>query len=546
MIFVVLRQILFIMKKHLNLILAVVSGLLLSAAWPLRGFVPLIFIALVPLLWAEHRIANGGKGRLFWLAFLAFFIWNVLTTWWVWYATPAAAGAYFLNALFMATIFWFFHIAKTKLCNNCRGNLLLIPLWMAFEMLHYYWSVKWPWLNLGNVFSTCHTWIQWYEFTGSAGGTLWVLLTNILIVNIIISFPKERIYKKLWAPAFATLLLVLIPIIIGKVMYRNYEEQGDDTEVVVVQQNLDPWLEQYTATPKEIADYNTQLAESVITPNTRFIVSSESAVQEGIWLNAVENSQSVRYFQTFLKRHPQTAFVIGATTFEFVPKGTEDDFPARKFVDADTYYYMHNSALLIDTNDMQHRNKSKLTPGVEAIPSWMKFLKNFSVTMAVARGTLKTDPVAKNLKFDGHEVGVGICYESAFGGYMSQFTRKGADLLFVITNDGWWRDTPGHRQHFEFSKLRAIENRRCIARSANTGISGFINQHGDVLQKTKYWERDVIRETLKANRHLTFYARHNDYLNRIAVGVTSLICLALIIKLVLNGLKKQTSRSGKR
>ena len=162
------------MKKYLNFILAVVSGLLLSAAWPLRGFVPLIFIALVPLLWAEHRIANGGKGRLFWLAFLAFFIWNVLTTWWVWYATPAAAGAYFLNALFMATIFWFFHIAKTKLCNNCRSNLLLIPLWMAFEMLHYYWSVKWPWLNLGNVFSTCHTWIQWYEFTGSAGGTLWV------------------------------------------------------------------------------------------------------------------------------------------------------------------------------------------------------------------------------------------------------------------------------------------------------------------------------------------------------------------------------------
>ena len=65
------------MKKYLNFILTVVSGLLLSAAWPLRDFVPLIFIALMPLLWAEHRIANGGKGRLFWLAFLAFFIWNV-------------------------------------------------------------------------------------------------------------------------------------------------------------------------------------------------------------------------------------------------------------------------------------------------------------------------------------------------------------------------------------------------------------------------------------------------------------------------------------
>ena len=176
---------------------------------------------------------------------------------------------------------------------------------------------------------------------------------------------------------------------------------------------------------------------------------------------------------------------------------------------------------------MQHRNKSQLTPGVEAIPEWMGFMKNYSITMGIARGTLKTDDEAKVMTFDGHKIGAAICYESAFGEYVSQFCKKGADLLFVITNDGWWGHTPGYRQHFEFSKLRAIENRRCVARSANTGRSGFINQRGDVLQRTHYWEPDAIKATLKANDKVTFYAKHGDYLSRIAVYLTFVLLITL-------------------
>jgi apolipoprotein N-acyltransferase len=207
----------------------------------------------------------------------------------------------------------------------------------------------------------------------------------------------------------------------------------------------------------------------------------------------------------------------------------EDDFPARE-AGLNRYYYCHNSALLIDTVNMQHRNKSQLTPGVEAIPEWMGFLKNYSLTMGIARGTLKTDPEAQVMAFGDHKVGVAICYESAFGEYVGSFCKKGADLLFVITNDGWWGDTPGYRQHFEFSKLRAIESRRCIARSANTGRSGFFNQRGDVLQQTEYWVPTAIKETLKANTKVTFYAKHGDYLSRIAVYLTFVLLITWIAK----------------
>ena len=518
------------MKKSHKILSALLSGLLLSAAWPTWGIAPIAFIGFVPLLLLEDRFANGEKGKLFWLSFLAFLVWNVVTTWWIWNATPAATAAWVLNSLFMAIVFNVFHLTKKKGCNNAWGNFFLIPYWMAFEQLTYLWAIKWPWLNLGNAFSSRIEWIQWYEYTGVAGGTLWVLAVNILITNIILFF-KSKETKKLFACIGIEAIILLLPIIISTRMYNHYDEQGTDTEVIVVQQNCDPWNEQFDSQfYDQVIQNNINLSLPLITPKTKFVVSSESAIQEGIWLHEIDNAKALHTLHDYIKRFPQMAFVIGGTTYEFVPRGMESDFPARDIGDGEHFYYCHNSALLIDTINLQYRNKSQLTPGVEAIPEWMGFLKNYSITMGIARGTLKTDPEAKVLTFGNHKVGVPICYESAFGEYVSNFCKKGADLLFVITNDGWWGDTPGYKQHFEFSKLRAIENRRCIARSANTGRSGFFNQRGDVLQQTQYWVPDAIRATLKANTKVTFYAQHGDYLSRIAVYLTFVLLIYWIAK----------------
>lgn len=513
--------------KSRNIMLALLTGGLLTAAWPTWGIAPLIFIGFVPLLLLEDRIAHGENGRLFWLSFLAFFIWNVATTWWVWNATPAATLAWILNALFMTIVFHVFHLTKKKVCNKPWGNFILIPYWMAFELLTYWWSIKWPWLNLGHAFSTRHEWIQWYEYSGVAGGTLWILLVNTLITNTILYF-KSKETKPLFISIGAEVVILLVPILISTRIYKHYENQGTDTEVIVVQQNCDPWNEQFDSQfYDQVIQNNINLSLPLVTPQTRFIVSSESAIQEGIWLQEIDKAKAVNTLRDYVKRFPQLAFVIGGTTYEWVPKGMEDDFPARE-AGLNRYYYCHNSALLIDDINIQHRNKSQLTPAVEAIPEWMGFLKNYSLTMGIARGTLKTDPESKVMTFGGHKVAVPICYESAFGEYVSSFCKKGADLLFVITNDGWWGDTPGYKQHFEFSKLRAIENRRCIARSANTGRSGFFNQRGDVLQQTQYWVPDAIRATLKANTKVTFYAKHGDYLSSIAVYLTFVLLITWI------------------
>ena len=103
-------------------------------------------------------------------------------------------------------------------------------------------------------------------------------------------------------------------------------------------------------------------------------------------------------------------------------------------------------------------------------------------------------------------------------------------MIFVITNDGWWHDTPGHRQHNALSSIRAIETRRSVARSANTGVSSFINQRGEVLNKLTWWERGAIRNTINANDTITFYVKHGDYIGRTALWVSVLLLAAVFVR----------------
>lgn len=543
------------MKTKTKIGLAFLSGLLIAAAWPTRGFAPLAFVAFIPLLFLQDRIGdkeNPEKGKVFLLSLITFVTWNALTTWWVWKTTAAGTiGMILLNSVFMATVFWTYHLVKTKLYDNKKGYYILIIFVLAFEFLHLNWQLNWPWLNLGNVFSHYYTWVQWYEWTGSAGGTVWVLATNILIYKILkfsfqnngILFVKNEKGRNPEADALQSqfrknliviLAIFFIPLIISKILYSIYQETGDDVEVVVVQPNLDPYSEEFTLTPEQILDRNLKVAIPMITKNTRFVVSPESAIQEDIWLENIDNYYSINRLRSIVEYFPQTCYVIGLGPYGMVPKGEENDFAARKFYDADQYYYAYNTAALITSDSIQLYHKSKMTPGVEAIPSWwlIRPLADMAIDLGGTSGTLKKDAEARVLSFDNHKVGTLICYESAFGGYATEFVKKGADMLFVITNDGWWGNTPGHRQHLEFSSLRAIETRRSIARSANTGISAFINQRGDIVEQSEYWEQTALRNTIKTNDKQTFYVRYGDYIYKVSVFLTALLLVLTFVRII--------------
>ena len=108
--------------------------------------------------------------------------------------------------------------------------------------------------------------------------------------------------------------------------------------------------------------------------------------------------------------------------------------------------------------------------------------------------------------------------------------RAGAEALVVITNDAWWGDTPGYSQHLRYSSLRAIETRRDIARSANTGISAFINQRGDIVSHTAWWEPAVLMGSVNLNDSETFFVRQGDIIGRMCAFFSILLLLGVVVR----------------
>ena len=155
----------------------------------------------------------------------------------------------------------------------------------------------------------------------------------------------------------------------------------------------------------------------------------------------------------------------------------------------------------------------------------MEALSFLIVELGGTSGQLGVDRHPVNFQLDSIRIGAAICYESVYGDFFADFVRRGANVMSVITNDGWWGDTPGHRQHFSYSRLRAIETRRSIARSANTGISGFINGRGDVISTLGWDRRGTLSEQIALNDRITFYTRYGDYIARIACYVLLLSVL---------------------
>lgn len=173
---------------------------------------------------------------------------------------------------------------------------------------------------------------------------------------------------------------------------------------------------------------------------------------------------------------------------------------------------------------------------------FLPFLEKFILDFGGVIGSLGTQNEREVFYHSNNKTSIApvICYESAFGEHVSNYIKKGASLIFVITNDGWWGDTPGYKQHLNCSQLRAIENRRSIARSANTGILAFINQRGEIVSNTAWWEKSAIKDVLKTNNKITFYTRYGDYIGRLARFLSILLVLYLIVNhLIKKIIKKQ-------
>jgi apolipoprotein N-acyltransferase len=526
------------MKRWTKIALAVLSGLILASGWPEHGFPLLLFIGFIPLLMVENdhwiRMKETNSFSIFLYGFIAFSVWNVLTTYWIYNSTLVGViAAVLVNTLLMSTTFTLFHITHRVLTGRTTAYVALIGYWLSMEFLHLRWDLNWPWLNLGNGFAAFPKWIQWYEYTGTFGGSLWILIMNILLFHFIyFRFIKKICSRNVGIIIISAIALAILPILCSSFMYSRYRERKSPVDVVVVQPNLDPYKEQYEVEPSIVTMRMLALARKKADSLTDFIVFPESAIQEHAWEDQLDHVGSIDLLHKFNSSYPKMAAIVGMSTRKIFKPGEPLSFSARKFIDADRYYDEFNTALYVAHDGSLHKyHKSYLTPGVEKMPypKTFKFLEKYALDLGGTIGSIGTNHVqAPFIINDTLKIAPVICYESVFGEFVNQFVKNGANAIFVITNDGWWGNTPGHRQHLLFSVLRAIETRRSIARSANTGISCFVNQRGDISQRTSYWVPGAIRSTINANSGLTFYVRYGDYIGRGFILVSILMFILTI------------------
>lgn len=520
-------------------ILILLSSIMLSLPFLLPGTGWVSLVAFIPLLAAEH-IATREKMRLFWVKYyLCFLLWNIFTTFWIYKATLyGAMAAVILNALQMAVIFAMFRWFK-RLTKGYLPYLFFIIAWLAWEHAYFNWDVSWPWLVLGNAFATSVKSVQWYEYTGALGGSLWILLINTLLFRVLLLAANGEKFKK---SAISVALLYIVPVVISLAIYHSYKvvpyEPSNGSgyrEFTVLQPNIDPYNRKFSQSQYQQDKVLLNLMQEC--DSNSIVVAPETFVSPRLSAAAlVENNphgnSSFNRFGAFAKER-SLSLIIGAVTDTFYNAQARPT-PTARHLDGERWYDRCNSAVFFDSNGKHgFYHKSKLVVLVESTPykRLFKFVSKFNIDLGGAMGDFA--PQSEREIFvttDSVKIGTAICYESVYGDFYREYVLNGADVMSIITNDGWWGDTPGYRQHLSYASLRAIETRRAIARSANTGISAFIDQKGDIIASTEWWKEDAISADLPLNDKITFFVRHGDIIGRVSEFLYFLFALMAIVR----------------
>lgn len=513
-------------RKYIGL--SFLSGILLWAGFPTLGLSPLLLLAWFPMLVIERDVSlhygTIRKREVFKFAFATALTWNILSTYWVGNsALFAGVFAVAANSLLM-TIPWVLgHVVKHKMPKLQHAPL--VCFWLTFEYLHFRWDLSWPWLTLGNGFAAFHSWIQWYEFVGVLGGSLWVWICNISLLNAWNRFKKQELTMIAALPPIAA---IIIPIAFSLYQYYTFVDDGEKIEVVCMQPNYEPHFGQSGQDNIAVLEKSWDSAAGIIDTTTQYVLFPEGTF-DGIMENELDSNDLVRAFKIITgMEFPDLNILAGISGYKMLTE-KEADLPFTRMQQSGkrTYYFSgFNGALQIGERKEQLYKKSKLVIGPEYMP-FGKHLGFLESTISGMGGTLRGLETQEDREVFESKKGNAapvICYEQNFGEFMRGYIKNGADFITIITNDGWWGNTDGYRQHREFARLRAIEFRRSIARAANTGSSCFINPRGDMFQATEYGVAAVIKQEISLNHAVTNYARMGDMIGRLA-GFLSIIFL---------------------
>ena len=529
--------------------LAALSSVLLSIPFIIPHTGLLALIGLVPLLCMERIADLSGKKHVWVYHYSSFVIWNAITTFWVCNATVGGGlFAIFANAFQMSIIFGLFRLSKKKF-TGALPYIFLAVAWIAWERAYFDAEISWPWLVLGNSFARTTWAIQWYEFTGALGGSLWIWACNLGVFGMLVSLSDGSWWnfnsKAKAASVIGLTLLFIAPPVCSTIIGRNDKDamtSDENLEVLIVQPNIDPYNKFQAMTQ----DQQNALLQGLMVKNLKDRKGNENAAPllvvapetftGDIVCGDYSRSRTWRRFTSLLKEYPGVSMLFGASSYDYISTDKAPSHTAR-FIREGLWLESHNSALMIDgSSDTEIYHKSKLVVAVEKTPYPAVFCKIDDMLGGVMGRCVGQEEISllhvKNTNGGNIPIGCAVCYESVYGEYYTDYVRKGARAMTIITNDAWWGNTPGYRQHLSYASLRAIETRRAIARCANTGISAVISPSGKILKPTPWWEQASIKSYIPLRDDLTFFVTHGDITGRVCSFVFVLLFAALAVRFV--------------
>jgi apolipoprotein N-acyltransferase len=518
-----------------SLVLAGASGLFLPLSFPKSDLGLLAWIALVPLHWA---LDGKSKTQAFWIGWLSGTI--AFTGMMAWVVTAmntygkvplvisyglmllltAYLGLYV--GLYSAGAVWFRTLIP-------RYGLFAVPcLWVTLELIRTYVLNGLPWGLLGYSQYRQIEIIQIADHMGVYGVSFLIVLVNVALAEFLSWLtPLLRRFRPAKLPWELVGMAALVVTLSWQYGLATISEAPfsdiprSSISVGVVQPNVDQAVKWDTAYREQTLARFDRLTE-LLGRTTDLVIWPEAATPFVFEREPVYQLQLIA-----LANRAQAPILFGSPALRFYP---------------DRRPYLLNSAYLLSPNGqlLGRYDKQHLVPFGEYIPfksSFLFFLDklvegigDFEAGTGPTVLTLTLKPRSTATGVPGTtprpvEFGVAICYEVIFPNLVRQFAVNGAEFLVTVTNDAWFGSSSAASQHFSMVVFRSVENHLAFARSANTGISGFIDPFGRIVEATPIFTEQAVKATMQVWRPHTFYSRYGDVFAYGCVIICAVLCL---------------------
>lgn len=502
-------------REIVNTGMAALSGAMLTAAFPKVGWDWMAWVALVPLLFSVRGHSGAHAFRLGFLAGLSHqmtLLYWVVPTMQIYGQLPLylSGPVLFLFSAYLALYTGgFAWIAATALATSGYRLLMVPALWVAMEYLRSLIFTGFPWELAGHSQYRWLTIIQIADLAGVYGISFLVLMGNTALFSVCLLSPAIGNQRKAFDPRPAVVLvLIFLAALAGSWAYgktriaalARHMASADTFRVAVIQGNIDQavkWDPAFQAAT--VSTYN-RLSESVAPERPQLIVWPETATP---FYFLLDRKWTAPIMETIRKGGAH--YLIGSNAVDTL---------------ADRTVYFNSAYLVAPDGRIDGRyDKVQLVPFGEYVPlkRWLPFIGK----MVEHVGDFEPGRHGSTLSLNGKKVGVLICYEIIFPGLSRYMVKNGATVLINMTNDAWYGRSSAPFQHFSMAVFRAVENRRSLVRSANTGISGFIDPAGRIIDATPLFREAAVTHAVPGLTTLSLYTRIGD--------IFALLCLAAAI-----------------